>query len=43
MYTEFWWDNVSVRGHLEDVGIDGRRLLNVFSKIGMGRYGLYEY
>jgi len=25
--TEFWWAYVGERGHLEDVGIDGRIIL----------------
>ena len=27
MYTGFWWGNLRQRDHLEDIGIDGRRIL----------------
>jgi hypothetical protein len=28
------------RGHLEDLGVDGRMILNVSSRSGVGRQGL---
>jgi hypothetical protein len=27
MYTEFWWGNLSERGHLKDIGVDKRIIL----------------
>ena len=27
VYTEFWWENVRDRDHLEDTGVDGRIVL----------------
>ena len=30
--TEFWWGNMMERGHLKDVGLDGRIVLNLFFK-----------
>jgi hypothetical protein len=27
-YTEFWWGKVRAGGYLEDVGVDGRIILN---------------
>ena len=28
------------RDHWEELGVDGRIILNIFSRIGMGRHGL---
>jgi hypothetical protein len=28
VHTGFWWVDVRERGHLEDLGIDGRIILN---------------
>ena len=28
MHTRFWWGDLSERDHLEDVGVDGRLMLN---------------
>jgi hypothetical protein len=31
--TEFWWGNLKEGGHLEDLGVDGRIILNwIFEK-----------
>jgi len=30
VYTGFWWGNLRERDHLEDPGIDGRRILRWF-------------
>ena len=31
--TEFWWGNLREGGHLEDLGVDGRIILNwIFEK-----------
>jgi len=27
VYTEFWWGNLRERDHLEDPGVDGRKIL----------------
>lgn len=27
VYTAFWWENQRERGHLEDLGVDGRIIL----------------
>jgi len=27
MHVEFWWGNLSERDHLEDLGVDGRIIL----------------
>jgi hypothetical protein len=33
VYTGFWWGNLRERGHLEDLGVDGRIILRwIFSK-----------
>jgi hypothetical protein len=33
MYTGFWWGNLMVRNHVEDLGVDGRIRLNwIFNK-----------
>jgi hypothetical protein len=32
-HTEFWWENLREGDHLEDPGVDGRKILNhVFEK-----------
>ena len=40
MHAWFWWGDLSERGHLEDLGIDGRKYWNGSSGSGMGRLGL---
>jgi hypothetical protein len=27
VYTDFWWENLNERDHLEDPGVDGRIIL----------------
>jgi hypothetical protein len=36
VHTEFLWENLLERDHLEDLGIDGRIILKWIFKIGMG-------
>jgi hypothetical protein len=40
LYKEFWWGNLRERDHLEDLGVDGRIILNGSSGSGMWGYGL---
>jgi hypothetical protein len=40
VHTGFWWGSLREGGHLEDPGIDGRIILNGFSRSGMGGHGL---
>jgi len=40
-YTVFWLENLRERDHLEDIGVDGRKILkSVLKKNGMVRPGL---
>jgi hypothetical protein len=33
LFTGFWWGNLRKRGHLEDIGVDGRIILRwIFRK-----------
>jgi hypothetical protein len=34
IHTGFWWGNLNVRTHLEDLGVDGRILLKWIFKKG---------
>jgi len=37
VYAEFWWGNLRERGHLEDLGADGRLILRwLFRKWDVG-------
>jgi hypothetical protein len=38
--TGFGWGNLRERHHWGDPGVDGRIILNVFSGIGMWKYGV---
>jgi hypothetical protein len=40
VHTGFWWENLKVRDHLEDPGIDGRIILKWIAESGMGEHGL---
>jgi len=43
VYTGFWWGNLSERDHLEDLGIDGRRMRWAGRVARMGkRRGVYR-
>jgi len=36
-YTGFWWENLGIRIHLEDPGVDGRIILRlIFSQWDVG-------
>jgi hypothetical protein len=33
VHTEFWWKDLKEKGHLKDIGVDGRTILKwVFKK-----------
>ena len=36
MHIGFWWGNLMERGHLEDLGVDGRILKLIFKKWVVG-------
>jgi hypothetical protein len=38
--SRVWWGNLRERDHLEDVGTDGRIILNQIFKMCGGEYGL---
>ena len=39
MYTGFWYGNLSERYHLEDTGVDGKKILRrIFSKWNVGAW-----
>jgi len=40
MCIGFWWAGLKERNHLEDLGVDGRLILNGSSRSGLGRDGL---
>jgi hypothetical protein len=35
-YTQLWWENTTIRDHLEDLGVDGRIILKIFKQIELG-------
>ena len=37
-YTGFWWGNLRERKHFEDPGVDGRIILNEYSRCGVGAF-----
>jgi hypothetical protein len=37
VHTEFWWGNLRERDHLEDLGLDGKRMLIWNFKIWDGK------
>jgi len=39
VYTGFWWGNLRERGHLEDPGLDEKKILRwIFRKWGVGSW-----
>jgi len=32
VHTGFWWENLRIRDHLEDLGTDGRKILKCIFK-----------
>jgi hypothetical protein len=40
MHREIWWENLKKLGHLEDLGVDGRIILNCIPKNLDGENGL---
>ena len=40
MYKGFWWGNLRERGHLEDLGVDGRVISKCIFKKWDGEHGL---
>jgi hypothetical protein len=39
LYTGFWWGKLREREHLEDPGVDDRKIIRVFRKWA-GEHGL---
>ena len=39
MYAGFWWGNLKTVEHLEDLGVDGRVVLNWSANKQIGRRG----
>jgi len=37
VHTGFWWGDLSDRGHLEDIAVDGRIILKYIFKNGTGQ------
>jgi len=38
--TGFWWEDLRERDLLEDLGLDGSKILKLIFKKWMGRHGL---
>ena len=38
VHTRFWWEDLSERGHLEDMGVDGKLILKWIFKSGTGQW-----
>jgi hypothetical protein len=36
VHTGFWWGNLREGDHLEDKGVDGRKILKGFREVGWG-------
>jgi hypothetical protein len=36
VHTGFWWGNLREGNHLEDKGVDGRKILNGFREVRRG-------
>jgi len=45
MRTRFWWGNLRERDHLEDLGLDGRIILNgsLINRMGVDWIDLARY
>jgi hypothetical protein len=40
VHTGFWWEDLKERGHLEDLGADGRIILKLIFKEWVWGHGL---
>ena len=38
MYTGFWWGNLRERDQLGDPGVDGKIIIRIFRKWGVGAW-----
>jgi hypothetical protein len=43
VHTWFWCGDLRERDHLEDIGVEGRKILNYIFKKWSGGHGMYCY